>query len=124
VSSGLAGKKRPGRFMCRWMSRLTLEVIAVRIERLHEISEADAVAEGVCSFVEANDSTPWGNLSLKDRDGLVRCQFGSAVRAYNALWDELNAKHAPWASNPFVIPITFKVHRQNIDRLKAGREAA
>lgn len=123
VSSGLTGKRRPGRFMCRWMSRLTLEVTDVRIERLQDISEADVIAEGISRRDAEHGGFEYTVPGIEFEDGRP-CQFLNAQWAYANLWDELNAKRAPWASNPFVIPITFKVHWQNIDRLKAEREAA
>lgn len=79
------GKNRPGMFMPRWASRLTLEVVSVRVERLNEISEADARAEGMDADV-ANSPRVW----------------------YMALWHAINAKRAPWASNPWVWAITFR----------------
>lgn len=100
---------RPSIYMPRWASRLTLEVIDVRIERLQDISEADALAEGAWAWAEDHDAAR---------------VMDSAREAYAHLWDDLNAKRAPWAMNPWVVALTFAVHRQNIDRLKAGREAA
>jgi len=77
---------RPSIFMPRWASRITLRVTAVRVERLQEISEADAVAEGV-------------DLELVHR--------GGGASAFRELWESINAVRAPWASNPFVWRIEF-----------------
>lgn len=90
---------RPSIFMPRWASRITLEVVNVRIERLQEISEADAIAEGielhsadyVVSF-EATQHLQKGNL---------------AIDRYARLWDEINGKGA-WNLNPWVWVIEFK----------------
>jgi hypothetical protein len=79
---------RPSIHMPRWASRITLELLSVRPERLQEISEADAFAEGVT----AEDSVP----------------LGPAVSAYAALWDSINGKRHPWESNPFVWRLEFR----------------
>jgi len=78
---------RPSIFMPRWASRITLEVTGVRVERLQDISEADAIAEGI----ERPNNPVW-----------------YAVDEYQHLWDQINAKRAPWASNPWVWVIEFK----------------
>lgn len=77
--------KVPSIFMPRWASRITLEVIRVRVERLQEISEADAAAEGFPIL-----------------------QGGNRVE-FRALWDSLNAKRAPWESNPWVWVVEFRI---------------
>lgn len=72
-------------YMPRWASRLTLEVTEVRAQRVQEISEDDAIAEG---FVGSPAETP-------------REQFAAA-------WDGINWRKANWASNPFVFAYTFR----------------
>ena len=88
----MTGAWRPSIFMPRWASRLTLEVTAVRVERLQEISEEDAKAEGVRA-----DS--W-DYPVSTRP---------ATSAYRTLWDSLNAKRGyGWAVNPWVWKISFR----------------
>lgn len=86
-------KWRPGMFMPRWASRLALEVTAVRVERLQEISEEDALAEGISR--RPIEGEP--DLSLPARDG------------YQWLWDTLNADRGfGWDKNPWVWVVEFK----------------
>lgn len=76
--------------MPRWVSRITLEITGVRIERLLDISEADALAEGV-----APSSEP----------GAV---FAPAKSAYCDLWESINGPGS-WFLNPWVWVVEFKV---------------
>ncbi len=90
VPTGFSFLRRycPGMFMPYWASRLTLEVVSVRVERLNEISEEDAIAEGSqCAGVPA---------SLTNRG------------AFAKLWDSINGNKHPWASNPWVFVVEFK----------------
>lgn len=83
-----AGKLRPGMFMPRWASRLTLEITDVRVERLQEISRGDAMAEG-CPFpnmAKGDDPRKW----------------------YADLWEQINGAGS-WATNPWVWCVSFKV---------------
>lgn len=85
---------KPSIHMPRSLSRILLEITAVRVERLQDISEADAQAEG-CA-VEC--MTPTGDDS------------GSAIHGpsgYRALWDAINGAGA-WAANPWVWVVEFK----------------
>jgi len=81
--------------MPRWASRLTLEITAVRVQRIQDISNDDARAEGVCG-VDWGDGSDW---------------YGPAnyVKSFRVLWDSLNGKRGyPWSLNPWVWAVTFK----------------
>jgi hypothetical protein len=82
---------KPPLYMPRHASRITLEVTSVRVERLQDISEADAMAEGICE------------PSFNDKEQEV---FPYKA-AYAALWEKINSKGS-WCSNPNVFVITFK----------------
>lgn len=91
------GKCRPSIFMPRWASRITLEVLSVRAERLHDITEDEAAAEGLPA-IENPDYDP--------EDPCDDVEF-SHVAAFAALWDEINGKGA-WDANPFCWRIEFR----------------
>jgi hypothetical protein len=82
------GQWRPSIFMPRWASRITLDVVSVRVERLHDIDEADAAREGVAFAGHTTFFTP--------RADFVR------------LWESINGKRASWAINPWVWRVEFK----------------
>ena len=89
-------------FCPRWASRLTLIVTDVRIQRLHDISAADAIAEGC--HVYASSAT-------------IDCDTPDPRQEYRRLWNSLHGPDA-WAANPWVAALTFTVHRQNIDQME------
>jgi hypothetical protein len=84
---------RPSIHMPRWASRITLNVVSTRMERLHSITEEDAIAEGV-DAVSVADVPRNGTLSR--------------VADFAQLWQMINGKRAPWASNPPVWRVEFK----------------
>lgn len=88
-------RPRPSIHMPRYASRITLEVTTVRVERLQDISEADAQAEG-CTF---ECMTPTG-----DDIGSAICGPGG----YLALWESINGAGS-WATNPWVWVVEFRV---------------
>ena len=97
------GRWRSPRYMPRWASRLTLDVVSVRVERLHEITEEDASREGV----EHMD----GLLDEADLCRVAKAMGAMATDSrvwFACLWDSLNAKRAPWASDPWVWRIEFR----------------
>jgi hypothetical protein len=100
---------RPSIHMPRKLSRLTLEVTEVRVQRLQDISEEDAKAEGVEPYevtsadIEAMEPGPTRDLAESLGPGWL-----SRKAIYASLWDSLNAKRAPWDSNPWVWAVTFR----------------
>lgn len=78
------GRWRPSIHMPRWACRITLEITGVRVERLQDISEADARAEGITG-------------------SLVR----DVTAAYSALWQSIYGEKI-WQANPWVWVIEFK----------------
>lgn len=87
---------RPSIFLPRWASRITLEVTAVRVERLQAITEEDAVAEGV----EATHAGSWRH----DGKSVTGRPHG---HSFLVLWDSINRDRAPAASNPWVWVVEF-----------------
>lgn len=107
---------RPSIFMPRGRSRLTLEVVAVRVERLQEISADDVRSEGLSKLSKDGGRT-W-KYGMPDRDGLPGndddgqhwSEWSVDPRAaFSKGWDAINGKRAPWASNPWVWVVEFKV---------------
>lgn len=94
---------RPPIHMPRWASRLTLLVRDVRVQRLQDISTADAEAEG-CTW---NPGAPWNCRPAAGLTDAYRSQFAD-------LWNRLHGEDA-WAANPWVVALTFDVQRRNID---------
>ena len=81
-------------FMPRWASRITLEVTGVRVERLHDISEGDAIAEGLTRIEPAAWVGALGNFYIDPR------------LAYRDLWESNGP--GSWAANPWLWAIAFR----------------
>ena len=114
---------KPSIFMPRWASRITLEITEVRVQRLQDISEEDAIAEGMRTAAgDERGGHKWegigyeggkpGYFHVSDYDAKrCRCKLGGptpAQCAYHDLWDSINAKRTPWSSNPFVWCVSFR----------------
>jgi hypothetical protein len=100
---------RPSIFMPRWASRITLTVTDVRVERLQDISEDDAAAEG------------WPAPEDRAKTGIAEIKDAYPIGWYAWLWDSINGKGA-WNSNPWIAAYTFTVHHCNIEAM--SKEAA
>lgn len=100
---------RPAIFMPRWASRITLEVTEIRVQNLQEISDDDALAEGVGSgLIPANEDRPLSIGYVFGHDDGKCTLYPTERRAFEVGWNSINGKHAPWASNPIVWAISFK----------------
>ncbi|CDO34548.1 hypothetical protein [Novosphingobium sp. KN65.2] len=90
----------PSIHMPRWASRMFLNVTEVRVQRLQDISEADARAEG---------------LGDQELDGM------EARGWFRDLWDFLHtAEGERWEDNPWIVAVSFDVHHGNIDAERAA----
>jgi hypothetical protein len=113
--------KRPAIFMPRAASRITLEVTGVRVERLQDISEKDAIAEG-CHGPEDDIASNLPNCpncggiglytafnpstggALPDTD----CRMcDTSVKRYRLLWESINGPDS-WSANPWVWCVEFR----------------
>jgi len=91
---------KPCIFMPRWASRIDLEITSIHVERLQDITEMDAIAEGM--MFERYDGNTYDELPAKEK-----------LADY---WDSLNAKSGyPWESNPWVWVIEFKVIKPEVN---------
>jgi len=106
VGNARIDRWRPSIHMPRWASRITLEVTGVRVERVQDISEEDAIAEGVERRVIGSG---WREYGLDDATELAGTPpLATARESFRSLWDSINAKRAPWASNPYVWVVAFR----------------
>ena len=98
-------KWRSSIHMPRWACRLVLEVVSVRVERLQDISEADALSEGVrckeCGYtlLDAGIQMDHAVCSKRGKRG--------AANAFKELWESINGPGS-WALNPWVWVVGFK----------------
>jgi len=130
------GGGSPSIHMPRVASRLTLQVTAVRVERVQEISNDDAEAEGI-------ESDLWDQaVAYRDYSGdgkwfctwpvglnhsVAECEPDDIQRrSFRSLWDSINfTRGFGWEANPWVVAVTFKVHRINVDKkIAAAKDKA
>jgi hypothetical protein len=97
---GAAGRWRPSIHMPRWASRITLEVVSVRVERLQDITGEDVVAEGL--------TVPRCGCEVCARGGaMCPADATGAGLMFAELWDSINGDGA-WALNPWVWVVEFR----------------
>lgn len=89
---------KPSIHMPRWASRITLEVVGVRVERLQDIDRAGALAEGIVDMSTPSHTafgTPGASLAQHP------------IRAFQLLWESINGAGS-WDANPWVWVVEFK----------------
>ncbi|WP_186104896.1 hypothetical protein [Burkholderia gladioli] len=89
---------RPAIHMPRKMARITLEITGVRVEQLQDISETDAISEGICK----TGSGFWSTYGQREVDGTF-----SPRSSFQSLWESINGLMS-WESNPWVWVIEFR----------------
>ena len=98
MGDGDAPRWRPSIYMPRWASRLTLRITDIRVEKLKDIKEEDAIAEGLAS----------------DGDEAAKISFAR-------LWEAIHGQNS-WQENPWVWVLSFEVIHVNVDKILAGGE--
>lgn len=91
-------KWKPSVHMPRWASRITLEITSVRVERLQDISEEDAIAEGIQSWIET-----FNNSGIYHQNGQLQAY---PATAFSRHWQSINGPES-WNENPWVWVIEF-----------------
>jgi hypothetical protein len=136
---GHHGKPRVSIFMPRWASRITLTVTDVRVQRLQDISEEDAIAEGIQPLFSQLEIVshpgcnltpmPWTNYLWHGRGGQgistrqsenwphQYSSYSTATGSYSSLWTSINSPGS-WEANPWVAAYTFTPELRNIDQLE------
>jgi len=101
-------KWRPSIFMPKWAARLYLPVVEVRCERLQDITEAGAMAEGIKKLYQHDGGSKmhhvWVYIAFQDKPGGLH----SARAAYELLWFSINGLGS-WEKNPYVWVYKFTV---------------
>lgn len=108
--------------MPRWASRLLLEIVDVRVERLADISEDDAIAEGIHGWNEPTGGDDyqdyWCNYMATDRERKEHGHVdfgGRPIDSFKSLWEK---QHGPrdWTKNEWVWRVEFKVIERDLSQ--------
>jgi len=123
-------KWRSGMFMPRWACRTVVQITDVRVQRVQDISNDDAIAEGVQPLFDKATAKsrpefnlnpmPWmnylwhgyvGHTITAKQSNAWEYQYSSyknASGSYSSLWDSINGKKHSWSSNPWVWCLSFR----------------
>lgn len=104
---GYYGKEhwRPSIHMPKWAARIWLEITGVRVEQLQEISEKDAVAEGIERTEDFFGCPCWRDYSEPEGPDASACP-DDPIGSFRTLWESTGGD---WDANPWVWVVDFKV---------------
>ena len=108
----LAYWRRNSIHMPRWASRFTQTITAVRLQRLQEISEADALAEGIVSSQRAISPSQAVRCFWDYLNGAPN--YTDPRSSYASLWEKINGPGSCDA-DPWIVALTLETGRKNID---------
>ena len=109
-------KWKPSIHMPKGAARIWLEIVSIRVERLQDISEADALAEGVLLLETEEDVRVWGKggwgeeQTIKTYENYLKnstADCNTAKESFETLWYEINGVDS-WFTNPWIWVIEFK----------------
>lgn len=106
---GYGFKRRPSIHMPRWACRTVLEITEVRVERVQDISEEDAKAEGVTRIDHGREY-----YFSAMRDEPDHRNWGDPTDAYKELWESIHGKGS-WELNPWVWVIEFRKVEEDVN---------
>lgn len=118
----------PSIHMPRWASRITLEITNVRVERLQDIGEEDAKAEGVHTDYDYPTESQCPACRGQGVHGSVGKSLGwievdcikcdSPQKRFRNIWDSI---YGTWDANPWVWVVEFRPHMKNVDEVMRDR---
>jgi len=120
-------KWKPSIHMPRLASRITLEVTNIRVERLHDITEKDAISEGICREIADGKDLGWINYLWHGRFGKYglgnkqsdawEYQYSTYQKAkdcFSSLWELINGMGS-WKTNPWIWVVEFKIIKRYLE---------
>ena len=98
IDSDYPVKWKPSIHMPKWACRIWLEIINIKVEKLQDIRMSDCEAEGAKDYLYGEYPNSY---NIKKAGSCLRHNF-------HRLWDSINEKKHPWASNPWVWVVEFE----------------
>lgn len=96
--------KRLGRFMPKVACRLRLEIQSIGVEQLHDITEEDAISEGIQKVSNHNQ---WFNYLHRENAVPAEMWVRGSRESFKTLWIKINGAES-WNANPWVWRIEFR----------------